>query len=63
VPKQAEFPIRAPLTHQERALMAFVSSAPDKALQALGETPPTKIEPLRIDGIQLQPLQIGDGAK
>jgi len=63
VPKQAEFPIRAPLTHQERALVAFIRSAPDEALQAFGETPPTTIEPLRIDEIQLQPLQISDGAR
>ena len=63
VPKQAEFPIRALLTHQERALVAFVRSTPDEALQAFGETRRMKIEPLRIDGIQLQPLQISGGAK
>jgi hypothetical protein len=63
VRKQAEFPIRTPLTQQERALVAFVRSAPNDALQAFGEMPQTKIEPLRIEEIRLQPLQISDGAK
>jgi hypothetical protein len=62
VPKEPEFPIRTPLTHQERALVAFVRSAPNQALQVFGETPPTKTEPLRIEEIQLEPLQIRDGA-
>ena len=63
VPKQAEFPVPTPLTRQERALVAFVSSAPDEALQTFGQPRPPEIEPLWIDEIELPPLQIGDGAK
>lgn len=56
IPKQAEFPIRAALTHQERALVAFARSAPEEALRTFGEMKPIEIEPLRIDKIQIQPL-------
>ena len=62
-PKRTESPIRTALTHQERALVAFVRRAPDQALRAFGETQPVQIEPLRIDGMQLQPLQTSDGSK
>jgi hypothetical protein len=63
LPKEAQFPIRTPLTREERALMAFVRNAPEDAQQAFGETLPAEIEPLRIEEIQLQPLQTGDGAR
>jgi hypothetical protein len=63
MPKQAQFPVRAPLTHEERALIAFVRSAPEEALEAFGQTLPNHIEPLRIEEIELHPLQIRDGAK
>jgi hypothetical protein len=63
MPKQAQFPVRAPLTQQERALVAFVRSAPEKALEAFGQTPPIKIEPLRVERIEVTPLQIRDGAR
>ena len=63
MPKKAEFPVRAPLTHQERALIAFVRTAPEEALQAFDQRLPNPIEPLRIEEIELQPLQIRDGAR
>jgi hypothetical protein len=63
MPTQAEFPVRTPLTRQERALIALVRSAPDEAMQASGQTMPIEIEPLRIEAIELQPLQMGDGAR
>jgi hypothetical protein len=62
LPRQPEFPIRIALTREERAWMALARRAPEDALQAVGE-PPTRIEPLRIQEIQLQPLPVGDGVR
>jgi hypothetical protein len=44
-------------------LIALVRSAPDEAMQASSQTMPIEIEPLRIEAIELQPLQMGDGAR
>jgi hypothetical protein len=63
MPKQAEFPVRTPLTHQERALVALVRSAPEELLRAFDGTPPIQIEPLQVEEIELRPLQIRDGAE
>jgi hypothetical protein len=59
-PKRTEFPVREALTHEERALVAFVRRTPDEAQRAFGETQPVQIEPLHIDEIQLRPLEIND---
>ena len=59
-PKRTEFPVREALTHQERALVAFVRRTPDEAQHTFGETQSMQIEPLHIDEIQLRPLEIND---
>jgi hypothetical protein len=62
-PKQPEFPIPAPVTRQERALVTFARNAPEEALQAFRDRGVAAIEPLQVPEIHLQPLPIGDGAQ
>jgi len=56
LPRQAQFPAPAPLTREERALLAFVERAPEEAWKALNET-----KPIRIQEIQIPPLESDDG--
>jgi hypothetical protein len=56
LPRHSLFPAPAALTHQERALMAFVNNATEQALQTFGPMQPIQIEPLNIDKIDVQPL-------
>jgi hypothetical protein len=56
-PKQAQFPAPAPLTVEERALLAFV-----EAPRAFAELQKRNNEPIEIQPIQIAPLQI-DGAQ
>jgi len=54
--RQKRLPARAPLTREERALVAFVKSAPEQALRSFGPMQPIEIAPLSIDKIEVQPL-------
>lgn len=54
--KHVEFPDRAPLTREERGLVAFVRSEPEEAQRMLGDMRPIEIEPLRVEKIEIEPL-------
>ncbi len=56
-PKQPVFPAPAPLTNEERALLALAAHTPKEAREALAETRPRDPEPMRIEEIKIQPLQ------
>ena len=56
-PTQQQFPAPAPITNEERALLALVARAPREAREALGETRPRNPEPIRIEEINIAPLQ------
>ena len=45
------------LTHEERALLAFVERDPAAAVQAFDEWQRKSTEPLEIQAIEIQPLQ------
>jgi hypothetical protein len=57
LPQQQEFPAYAPLTEQERALLAFVSNSPVLALDVLQhDQPSVSAEPIQIAVIEISPL-------
>jgi hypothetical protein len=56
-PRLPQFPAPAPVTNEERALLAFVARAPKEAQEALLDTPQPGVEPIRIEEIKIQPLQ------
>ena len=56
-PKLPQFPAPAPITNEERALLALVARAPKEAREALAETRPRNPEPVRIEEINIPPLQ------
>jgi len=57
LPRLPQFPAPAPVTTEERALLAFVTSAPKDAQEALTERPQQSIEPIQIEEIKILPLQ------
>jgi hypothetical protein len=57
LPRLPQFPAPAPVTNEERALLAFVALAPKEAQEALIDTPQQSVEPIRIEEIKIQPLQ------
>jgi hypothetical protein len=61
LPKMQQFPSPAPITKGERALLAFVARSPEKAREILMDDRPWAAEPIRIEEIKIQPLQI-DGS-
>jgi len=61
-PRLPEFPIPAPITAEERALLILVARAPREAREAFLEGPRQAAEPIRIEEIKIQPLQ-GDGSQ
>jgi len=61
LPKLEQFPARAPLTAEERALLALVAHHPAEAQQVFAELQKSK-EPIEIQPIQIPPLQ-SDGAQ
>ncbi|MEN6536924.1 MAG: hypothetical protein ABFD89_24940 [Bryobacteraceae bacterium] len=61
LPKEECFPSPAPLTAEERALVAWVSRAPTEAAQAFGDMQKRSIEPIKIEPIQMPPLQMNGG--
>jgi hypothetical protein len=58
LPKLQEFPAPAPLTPGERALLAFVSQAPDEAQKVALEQAQADVPPIQIETIQIEPLHI-----
>lgn len=69
VPRKDEFPMREPLTGQERALIGIVRGASADALLALNDDkvidiePLPEIEPLYTGAIELPPLPCNDSTK
>jgi hypothetical protein len=62
LPKEECFPAPAPLTDEERALVAWVSRAPIEAAQAFADLQTRSAESIEIQPIQIPPLQ-SDGAQ
>jgi len=57
LPRLPQFPAPAPVTNDERALLAFVTRAPKEAQAALIDAQQLSVEPIRIEEIKIQPLQ------
>jgi hypothetical protein len=56
LPRLPQFPAPAPVTNEERALLAFVAQAPKEAREALTESEQQRVEPIRIEEIKIEPL-------
>ena len=56
-PKQPTFPAPAPMTAEERALVAFIQTAPQQAHQVLSEMARSGMEPIGFEEIRIQPLE------
>jgi len=61
LPKEEYFPSPAPLTEEERALVAWVNSAPAEAARVLGDMQKRSVEPIEIEPKQMPPLQMDGG--
>jgi hypothetical protein len=61
LPKEEHFPAPAPMTGEERALLAFVRQNPVDAQQLLAELQKRSDEPIDIQPIQIPPLQSDGG--
>jgi hypothetical protein len=57
LPKREQFPTPAPLTAEERALLAFAVRSPKQAEKFLADAHTHTTEPLQIKEIQIEPLQ------
>ncbi len=57
LPRLPQFPAPAPVTNEERALLAFVTHAPKEAQESLIATEQQSVEPIRIEEIKIPPLQ------
>jgi len=62
LPKRHEFPAPAPVSREERAVLAFADLAPDVLREAFAGKQPRPAEPIRIEEIKIEPLQ-SDGAR
>jgi hypothetical protein len=62
LPKRDLFPTPAPMTDEERALVAFVSQRPSEAQEIFADLRKRSVEPIAIEPIQISPLQ-NDGAQ
>jgi len=57
LPKREKFPTPAPLTSEERALLAFVARLPKQAEEILINAKRRSAEPLQIEEIHIEPLE------
>jgi len=57
LPRLPQFPAAAPITNEERALLAFITRAPKEAQESLIDAEQHSAEPIRIEEIKIQPLQ------
>ena len=62
LPKLEQFPAPAPLTAEERALVAFVGRDPKQAQQVFSDLQKHSNEPIEVGAIQIPPLH-QDGAE
>ncbi len=60
LPRRESFPSPAPLTPEERALVALVQQAPEAARQLAQPDRPLEIEAINIPPLQMDGLQIGE---
>lgn len=59
-PKRERFPSPAPLSREERALVAFAQQAPEEALKLARPDKPLEIEAIDIRPLQIDGLEIGE---
>lgn len=59
LPKRGQFPTPAPLTAEERALLAFVARSPKQAEELFSVAKRRTSEPLDFKPIDIEPLQNG----
>lgn len=59
LPKREQFPSPSPLTEEERILAGFVRRSPEEALERMSEAKSQTLEPIKIEAIQIEPLQKG----
>ena len=57
IPRLPQFPAPAPLSDEERALLAFVTRAPKEAQEGWIDTQRRGLDPIRIEAIQIQSSQ------
>ncbi len=57
LPKQKEFPTPAPLTDQERILLAVMRRPPNETRRVFAELHMLNAEPIQIEEIHIDPLQ------
>ena len=60
LPRRAEFPTPAPVSSEERALLALVARAPDQAREALLDLQRRSTEPIQVAEIRIEPLRSDD---
>jgi hypothetical protein len=60
LPRRSEFPTPAPVTSEERALLAFVTRAPDVAREAFIDLQRRSTEPIQVEEIRIEPLRSHD---
>lgn len=58
LPKRQVFPTPVPLTNEERALLVFAQRYPEQARALFTPPPEPKIEPIRIEEIRIEPLEM-----
>lgn len=61
LPKQEQFPAVAPLSDEERLLLAFVRRDPNQAARAFADLEKRTGDPLEIEAVEIKPLA-SDGA-
>jgi hypothetical protein len=59
LPKREQFPTPAPLTDEERALLAFIAHSPKQAQEVLADAKSRTAGPIHIKEISIEPLQDG----
>lgn len=57
LPRRRQFPTPAPISSEERALLALAARAPDLARRAFAHSKPLSIEPIRLEEIKIEPLE------
>jgi hypothetical protein len=62
LPRRRDFPIPAPVSQEERALLALVTRSPDETREAFRDLQQRSTEPIRLEEIKIEPLQ-SDGSR
>jgi len=59
LPRRRQFPTPAPISSEERTILALVARAPEQARQAFADSQPLSIAPIRLEEIKIEPLGNG----